>query len=133
MNKELEKELVTPPRALIRANPVLWLRFFGPGAIVASLTLGSGETLFASRGGTIFGYRILWVFLGVAFLKWVLAYSSIRHSEIKFTTPPIAVDPYSAEAAPLMTSTWPRSMGGICRGPSAPAWPPYRGSPSDRI
>ena len=49
MNKELQKELVTPPRALIRTNPVLWLRFFGPGAIVASLTLGSGETLFASR------------------------------------------------------------------------------------
>ncbi len=79
MKKELDKELVTPPRALIRANPVLWLRFFGPGAIVASLTLGSGETLFASRGGTVFGYRILWVFLVVAFLKWVLAYSSMRH------------------------------------------------------
>ena len=79
MNQEQQKELVTPPRALIRANPVLWLRFFGPGAIVASLTLGSGETLFASRGGTIFGYRILWVFLVVAFLKWVLAYSGMRH------------------------------------------------------
>ena len=79
MNKELEKELVTPPRALIRNNPVLWLRFFGPGAIVASLTLGSGETLFASRGGTIFGYRILWVFLLVSFMKWLLAYSGMRH------------------------------------------------------
>ncbi len=79
MNKELEKELLAPPRALIRANPLLWLRFFGPGAIVASLTLGSGETLFASRGGTIFGYRILWVFLLVALMKWVLAYSGMRH------------------------------------------------------
>ncbi len=78
-NQAVEQELVAPPRALIRANPLLWLRFFGPGAIIASLTLGSGETLFASRGGTIFGYRILWVFLAVSFLKWVLAYSGMRH------------------------------------------------------
>lgn len=79
MNQEVKQELMAPPRALIRANPMLWLRFFGPGAIIASVTLGSGETLFASRGGTIFGYSILWVFLAVAFMKWVLAYSGMRH------------------------------------------------------
>ena len=27
------------------------LRIFGPGAIIASVTIGSGETVFASRGG----------------------------------------------------------------------------------
>ena len=74
-----EKQLVVPPRALTSGNPLRWLRFFGPGAIIASLNLGSGETLFSSRGGAIFGYRILWVFLIVALLKWVLTYSSMRH------------------------------------------------------
>jgi len=71
--------LVDPPAALISRNPVQWFRFFGPGAIAASITIGSGETLFASRGGSIFGYDILWVFLWIALLKWVLVYGSVRH------------------------------------------------------
>src|SRR5206468_10952550 len=74
-----EKALLLPPQALISNNPLKWLRFFGPGAIVASLTIGSGETLFSSRGGSIFGYRILWVFLVITLFKWILAYSSMRH------------------------------------------------------
>ncbi len=71
--------LPPPPRALISRNPLQWLRFFGPGAIVASATIGSGELLFPSRGGSIFGYRLLWIFLIVGFFKWALAYSSMRH------------------------------------------------------
>jgi hypothetical protein len=74
-----EEQLHAPPRALLSANPLKWFRFFGPGAIVASVTIGSGEVFFSSRGGAIFGYRILWVLLGVALLKWVLAYCSMRH------------------------------------------------------
>jgi Mn2+/Fe2+ NRAMP family transporter len=35
--------------------------FFGPGAIIASLTVGSGETVLASRLGAVFGYAILWL------------------------------------------------------------------------
>ena len=74
-----KRQLAIPPRALISGNPLRWLRFFGPGAIIASLNLGSGETLFSSRGGAIFGYRILWVFLIVALMKLVWTYSSMRH------------------------------------------------------
>lgn len=81
MNADEHKhdEVLAPPAALISENPLKWLRYFGPGAIVAAVTIGSGEILFPSRGGAIFGYSILWVFLFVAFLKWVMAYSSIRH------------------------------------------------------
>ena len=68
-----------PPRALISTNPLQWIRFFGPGAILASVTVGSGEILFPSRGGAIFGFSILWVILFVAFLKWIFVYTSIRH------------------------------------------------------
>ena len=77
--EEEKPQFLKPPAALISRNPVLWLRFFGPGAIIASVTVGSGEVLFPSRGGSIFGYRLLWVFLLISLLKWVLAYTSMRH------------------------------------------------------
>lgn len=55
------------------------LKFFGPGAIVASVTIGSGETLFASKGGAIFGYTLLWCFLGSALMKCVQVYAGARY------------------------------------------------------
>ncbi|MEX2168658.1 MAG: Nramp family divalent metal transporter [Pirellulales bacterium] len=72
--------MTTPvPRALVSRNPLQWLRVFGPGAIIASLTIGTGELIFSSRGGVIFGYAILFPFLLVCILKWTLAYSAARH------------------------------------------------------
>ena len=68
-----------PPRPLLTRNPLRWLQFFGPGAVIASLTIGSGELLFPSRLGAMFGYRMLWLFPAVALLKWVMAYCSARH------------------------------------------------------
>lgn len=67
------------PQALVSRNPLQWLRFFGPGAIIASLTIGTGELIFSSRGGVIFGYSILFPFLVICVLKWALAYSAARH------------------------------------------------------
>ena len=54
------------------------LRIFGPGAIIASVTVGSGETVFASRGGAIFGYTLLWCFVVSAVLKGIQVYSGAR-------------------------------------------------------
>ena len=65
--------------ALDSANPLRWLSVFGPGAIMASLTIGTGELIFSSRGGAIFGYRILFLFVAISALKWVLVYSTARH------------------------------------------------------
>ena len=79
MNRTAGEELLAPPRPLLSRNPMQWLRFFGPGAIVASLNVGSGEVLFPSRSGAMFGYSLLWIFLLVSLLKWVMAYSSMRH------------------------------------------------------
>ncbi len=78
MNDE-NSDVIAPPPALIANNPLKWLRYFGPGAIIASATIGSGETLFATRGGSLFGYNILWIFVYVSLLKWVLCYCSMRH------------------------------------------------------
>src|SRR5437870_11615450 len=62
------------PLALRSNNPLAWLTIFGPGAVIASLTIGSGELIFSSRGGALFGYRLLWFFLVVLLLKWVLVF-----------------------------------------------------------
>jgi Mn2+/Fe2+ NRAMP family transporter len=70
------------PRALVSRNPLEWLRVFGPGAIIASLTIGTGELIFSSRGGALFGYSILAPILLVCLLKWTLAYSAARHMVI---------------------------------------------------
>ena len=81
------QEIMRPPRALLSRSPLRWFRFFGPGAVMASLNIGSGEILFPSRSAAIFGYRVLWVFLLVALLKWVLAYTSMRHMVISGAHP----------------------------------------------
>src|SRR3954471_21426192 len=65
-----------------RAQPktlLEWLRCFGPGAILASLTIGVGELVFSTRAGALFGYRLLWFFALVLFFKWLLVYSAARH------------------------------------------------------
>lgn len=56
-----------------------WLRVFGPGAIMASLTIGTGELIFSTRGGALFGYHILFVFALTSLLKWCLVFSTSRH------------------------------------------------------
>ena len=67
------------PPALSSSNPLRWLAIFGPGAVIASLTIGVGELVFSSRAGALFGYRLLWFFVLVLVLKWVLVFASARH------------------------------------------------------
>ncbi len=61
-------------------NRTFWtfLGFFGPGAIIACVTIGSGETVFASRGGAIYGYSMVWCFVAGALCKGVQLYSGSR-------------------------------------------------------
>ena len=72
-------EFATPPASLVSMNPLRWLTIFGPGAIIASLTIGTGELIFSSRGGALFGYRILFLFTVISFCKWILVFSTARH------------------------------------------------------
>ena len=62
------------PRSLLD-----WMCVFGPGAIMASLTIGTGELIFSSRGGALFGYHILFVFVLILLLKWGLVFATSRH------------------------------------------------------
>jgi glycerol uptake facilitator-like aquaporin len=56
-----------------------WICIFGPGAIIASLTIGTGELIFSTRGGALFGYRILFLFAIISLLKWGLVVATSRH------------------------------------------------------
>ncbi len=55
------------------------LKYFGAGAIMASVTIGSGETFFASQGGATFGHTLLWCFVASAIMKGVQVYTAARH------------------------------------------------------
>ncbi len=81
MNPQLSGHATCPavPASLLAANPLRWLAIFGPGAVIASLTIGVGELIFSSRAGALFGYRLLWFFLLVLALKWVLVFAGARH------------------------------------------------------
>jgi hypothetical protein len=75
----LAQSPASPPPALLSRNPLRWLTIFGPGAVVASLTIGVGELVFSSRAGALFGYRLLWLFVLVLMFKWALVFASARH------------------------------------------------------
>jgi Mn2+/Fe2+ NRAMP family transporter len=74
-----EREAAPLPPALCSRNPFAWLTIFGPGAVIASLTIGAGELIFSSRAGALFGYRLIWFFVLVLLLKWVLVFATARH------------------------------------------------------
>jgi len=67
-----------PPDVLRHGGLMNLARFFGPGAIIASVTIGSGETVFASRGGAVFGYSMLWCFVVGGLMKFVQVYTAAR-------------------------------------------------------
>lgn len=56
-----------------------WLRVFGPGAIIASVSISAGETIWASRSGAVFGYALLWCFLYGIIAKYVQVYAGTRY------------------------------------------------------
>ena len=61
------------------ANSARWYAILGPGAIIASLTIGAGELVFSSRGGAIFGYRLIGLFALICIVKWCLVFVTARH------------------------------------------------------
>ncbi len=76
---------ITYPKPPDQLRTKAWWRsvgFLGPGIIIASVSIGTGETIFASRGGAIFGYAILWCFSIGLLLKAVQIYTSSRYMMI---------------------------------------------------
>ena len=55
------------------------IKAFGPGIIAASVTVATGETIFAPRMGAIFGYTMLWVVTLTVLFKGVQVYTGARY------------------------------------------------------
>jgi Mn2+/Fe2+ NRAMP family transporter len=51
----------------------------GAGVIIASVTIGSGEVVWASRSGAMFGYGMRWCFLYECVFKAIQVYTAARH------------------------------------------------------
>ena len=68
-----------PPERLTGLNLRGVFGFVGPGLIIASVTIGSGELVWASRSGAVFGYSLLWCFLVAGLFKAVQVYVGGRH------------------------------------------------------
>lgn len=68
-----------PDARLARGRVTDLMRFMGPGLILASASIGSGEVFFSSRGGATFGYTMIWAFLLSVVLKGMAVYSGARY------------------------------------------------------
>jgi Mn2+/Fe2+ NRAMP family transporter len=79
-NVSVDLELYSePPSTLQRMSWTNLIRTFGLGAIIASVTIGSGELVWASRGGAVFGYTMLWCFLYGGLFKAIQVYTGMRY------------------------------------------------------
>jgi hypothetical protein len=104
------------------------IKFFGPGAIMASLTIGSGETFFAARGGAVFGYVIMWSFVLGCFFKWVQCFTAMRYLTLTGEHPidrwahfpgpkgwfPLLLGALSIMCFPFWLSFLPSMLGTLC-------------------
>jgi len=71
MTPNHETLFTEPPSLLKRLNPRSAFKYLGPGALIASVTIGSGELVSASRSGAIFGYALVWCFVYAGVFKAV--------------------------------------------------------------
>ena len=80
VDKPLADELYPEvPESLGRLSLRSIGRYVGPGFIIASVTIGSGELVWASRAGAVFGYGMLWCFLLAGIFKALQVYSAGRY------------------------------------------------------
>jgi len=79
-----------PPVALAKPSLRHVASYLGPGVIIASVTIGSGELVFASRSGAIFGYGMLWCFLYAGLFKAIQVYTAARYITLTGEHPMIA-------------------------------------------
>ncbi len=80
MNSEEEQQRFPELAPALRSRKAMdFLKFFGPGAVIASVTIGSGETVWASRSGAIFGYAMFWAFSLFCLTKGLQVYTAARY------------------------------------------------------
>ena len=57
---DVPTEVIAPLPSVLRSrNPLSWMAVFGPGAIIASLTIGTGELIFYARWGAVWLFNFI--------------------------------------------------------------------------
>ena len=56
-----------------RPHGLQWLRWVGPGIVVAATGVGAGDMVAAAKAGAVWGMPLLWTAIAGALLKFVLA------------------------------------------------------------
>lgn len=82
MTKNSEKISYAEPPKVLTEKPSLrkylkYFGFFGPGAIVASLTLGQGQLILGPQLGALTGFSLLWL-ISINIGSYLIAYVSCR-------------------------------------------------------
>ena len=70
------KATLSGPAALVRPSLSHLAGYVGPGVIIASVTIGSGEPVYASRSGAVFGYGLRWCFLYAGLFEALQVYTA---------------------------------------------------------
>lgn len=121
-----QKLFPEPPALLQRLGFRSAFKYIGPGALIASVTIGSGELVSASRGGAIFGYGLIWCFVYAGVFKAVQVYAANRHITLTGEHPitswrsipglplvfPILIALPSVCLIPIVFSALPEILGG---------------------
>ena len=87
MNSEENKVISFPtPDAVLTEKPsfkkyLRYLLFFGPGAVLASMTIGQGQLILGPQIGAWSGYGLMWL-ITINISSYVIAYISIRFTMI---------------------------------------------------
>ena len=82
MTETVDKIKYAEPPRIFSEKPsigkyIKYLKFFGPGAIVASLTLGQGQLILGPQLGALAGYSLLWL-ITINIGSYLIAYISCR-------------------------------------------------------
>jgi len=77
-----EKIKIPEPDAVLIEKPSIkkylrYLLFFGPGAIIASVTIGQGQLILGPQIGAWAGYKLLWL-ITISFASYLIAYIGTR-------------------------------------------------------
>jgi len=78
IKKELQEAIERIPEPPRISAKWLWT-VFGPGAIIAALTIGSGELVWTPRAAGAFGYVIAWAFFYGIWVKAVVMWMANRY------------------------------------------------------
>ena len=98
------------------------LTIVGPGFILASVTIGNGEIFSATRGGSIFGYALIWTFLLGAVMKAAVVYAGARYTVITGEHPFARFGHVLPGGKSGLAKHWLASFIGVLAAVCFPAW-----------